>query len=122
MNIFNRDRNQAYTNEAMVQHETTTLEEIYAEDEENTMTENPWLPIDTMPLSTVGTEVDVREDRRLHSGVTVSGIRYERDVIEEQFMFGETPTLRIGPIDMFTITLTTGSLHLTPSAEWRPHA
>ncbi|MCI4012365.1 hypothetical protein [Brevibacterium sp. ZH18] len=85
------------------------------------MTDNPWLPIDTMPLSTVGTEVDVREDRRLHSGIKVSGIRYEREVVEEQMMFGEAPMICIGPIYMFTITLTTGSLHVTPSAEWRPH-
>ena len=30
------------------------------------MTDNPWLPIDTMPLSTVGTKVDVREEERAH--------------------------------------------------------
>lgn len=24
------------------------------------MTDNPWLPIDTMPLSTIGTEVDLK--------------------------------------------------------------
>lgn len=85
------------------------------------MTENPWLPIDTMPLSTVGTEVDVREDRRLHSGVTVSGIRYEREVVVEKFFF-EDDRIAMGEIDAFTITVTHGSIHLTPAAEWRPHA
>lgn len=85
------------------------------------MTDNPWLPIDTMPLSTIGAEVDVKEDQRLHSGVTISGIRCERDVVEESMLM-ERPTLCVGSIDIFTITHTTGSIHLSPYAEWRPHA
>lgn len=85
------------------------------------MIDNPWLPIDTMPLSTVGTEVDVREDQRLHSRVTVSGIRYEREVVIERYL-GVEDRAAMGGIDAFTITVTHGSIHLTPSAEWRPHA
>ncbi|WCE39133.1 hypothetical protein PGC08_14155 [Brevibacterium sp. BDJS002] len=85
------------------------------------MTENPWLPIDTMPLSTVGASVDVQDKKRLYSGVTVSGIRYERDVLVEKEWGGEERTY-MGDIDIFTVTLTTGSIHLTPHAEWRPHA
>lgn len=85
------------------------------------MTDNPWLPIDTMPLSTIGTSVDVQDKQRLYSGVTVSGIRYERDVLVEKEWGGEERTY-MGDIDIFTVTLTTGSIHLTPHAEWRPHA
>lgn len=86
------------------------------------MTDNPWLPIDTMPLSTVGTKVDVREDDRTHTGVKVTGIRYEREVIEEQMMFGEAPSITIGRIADFTITHATGTIRATLDAEWRPHA
>lgn len=86
------------------------------------MTENPWLPINTMPLSTVGTEVDVRDQKRLYSGVLVSGIRYEHDVIEERQMLATGPLWRIGPIDDFTIAHTTGTIRATLAAEWRPHA
>lgn len=85
------------------------------------MTENPWLPIDTMPLSTVGTNIDVQDKKRHYSGVTVAGIRYERDVLVEKQWGGEERTY-MGDIDIFTFTLTTGSIHLTPNAEWRPHA
>lgn len=86
------------------------------------MTENPWLPIDTMPLSTVGTKVDVREDERAHTGVKVTGIRYEREVINESPLLNEYPDFAIGRIDDFTITHTTGTIRATLSAEWRPHA
>lgn len=86
------------------------------------MTENPWLPIDTMPLSTVGTNVDVRENERAHTGVKVTVIRYEREVVEEQMMFGEASSITIGRIDDFTITHTTGTIRATLNAEWRPHA
>lgn len=85
------------------------------------MTENPWLPIDTMPLSTVGTKVDVREDDRTHTGVKVSGIRYEHDVIDEQYLYSEHPDAVIGPINVFRITHTTGTIHVTLGAEWRHH-
>ena len=86
------------------------------------MTDNPWLPIDTMPLSTVGEDVDVQESQRLYSNVHVTGIRYEREVIEEQFMFGEAPQISTGRIADFTITHTTGTIRATLKAEWRPHA
>ena len=86
------------------------------------MTDSPWLPIDTMPLSTVGTKVDIREDERAHTGVKVTGIRYEREVVEEQTMFGEAPSIVIGPIADFTITHTTGTIRATLAAEWRSHA
>lgn len=85
------------------------------------MIDNPWLPIDTMPLSTVGTSADVQDKQRLYSGITVSGIRYERDVLIEKEWGGEERTY-MGDIADFTITHTAGSIHLTPAAEWRPHA
>ncbi|MCU4297620.1 hypothetical protein D3I60_11100 [Brevibacterium permense] len=84
------------------------------------MTDNPWLPIDSMPLSTVGTKVDVREDERAHTGVKVTGIRYEREVVEEQIMFGEAPSITIGRIADFTITHTAGTICATLAVEWRP--
>ncbi|MFE1082451.1 hypothetical protein [Brevibacterium sediminis] len=86
------------------------------------MTDNPWLPIDTMPLSTVGTKVDVREDDRAHTGVKVTGIRYEREVINESPLLNDYPEQVIGRIDDFTITHTTGTIRATLKAEWRPHA
>lgn len=85
------------------------------------MTDNPWLPIDTMPLSTVGTEVDVREDRRLHSGVRVSGIWYEREVLVETRWGDGDKFISMGDVADFTIRTTTGTIYVTPSAEWRPH-
>ena len=85
------------------------------------MTENPWLPINTMPLSTVGTKIDAREDDRTHTGVKVTGIRYEREVVEEQMMYGAAPSITIGRIADFTITHSTGTIHVTLGAEWRHH-
>lgn len=38
------------------------------------MTDNPWLPIDTMPLSALGTAVDILDERRIYSNVTVNRI------------------------------------------------
>lgn len=85
------------------------------------MTDNPWLPIDTMPLSTVGTEVDVKDKKRLYSGVLVTGINLERVVISERNYGGEE-SFHPGPVDDFTITHTTGTIRATLKAEWRPHA
>lgn len=85
------------------------------------MTDTPWQPIDTMPLRSVGTKIDIREDDRTHTGVKISGIRYERDVIEEQRLVSEHPEPLLGDIDIFVITHTTGTIHTTLDAEWRHH-
>ena len=84
------------------------------------MTENPWLPIDTMPLSTVGTEVDVMDRRRLYSGVTVSGLHFDRGVIVSRQMDGRE-SVDIGAIEDFTLNHTNGTIRLTLKAQWRPH-
>lgn len=84
------------------------------------MTENPWLPIDTMPLSTVGTEVDLRAEKCLYSGILVTGINLERVVVRDREITGEEHFYP-GPVDDFTITHTTGTIRATLQAEWRPH-
>lgn len=84
------------------------------------MTDNPWLPIDTMPLSTVGTEVDIMDRRRLYSGVTVSGLRFERDILVSRQMNGHED-IDLGAVDEFTLTHTNGTIRLTLKAQWRPH-
>ena len=83
------------------------------------MTDNPWLPIDTMPLSTVGTEVDIKDKQRLYSGITVSGIRYERDVLTVT-EWGEQRTWMDDSYE-FSVTHTQGAIYPTTDAEWRPH-
>lgn len=84
------------------------------------MTDNPWLPIDTMPLSTVGTEVDVMDRRRLYSGVEVSGLRLEHEVIVSRQIDG-AEDINLGPIEDFTLTHLAGTIRLTTYAKWRPH-
>lgn len=85
------------------------------------MTNNPWLPIDTMPLSTVGTEVDIKDKKRLYSGMLVTGINLECTLISDR-EFDGTESFYPGPVDDFTITHTTGTIRATLKAEWRPHA
>lgn len=84
------------------------------------MTDNPWLPIDTMPLSTVGTDVDVLDGRRLYSGVEVSGLRLEHEVIASRRMDGHKD-ISLGPTEDFTLTHLNGTIRLTRYAQWRPH-
>lgn len=84
------------------------------------MSDNPWLPIDTMPLSTVGTEVDIKDQQRLYSGITVSGVQYERDVLID-VLPGIGDHIFLGEINVFTITHTGGTVNVPTDAEWRPH-
>ncbi|MCT2182852.1 hypothetical protein M3G00_07870 [Brevibacterium casei] len=70
------------------------------------MTDNPWLPIDTMPLSTVGTEVDLIDKRRLYSKITVERVLSDR----------------WGGIGIrYTKASRFGDAAPSPNAKWRPH-
>lgn len=83
------------------------------------MTDSPWKPISTMPLGAVGAEVDILDERRLYSGVTVTGLRLEHETVTERTWDGESTHL--GRVDEFTLTHFSGTIHLTPHAQWRPH-
>lgn len=81
------------------------------------MTDNPWLPIDTMPLSTLGTRVDIRDDGNEHRGITVTRLRTNHCWAGRQAEVAP-------PWDEFEVTIFDDrrlELALDRTAQWRPH-
>lgn len=86
------------------------------------MADNPWLPIDTMPLSAVGTKVDLIEDGRIYSGATVDRASTSRWSLMDE-IWPDAPE-RLKDSDRFCAHIDTiehGVFTLDRDAEWRPH-
>lgn len=81
---------------------------------------NSWAPIRVLPLSIVGSTIDLKDRRRLYTGVTVAGIHYEHEVQEVNGFGGEVIST-IERVSEFTIVTTTADIRITPEAEWRHH-
>ncbi|MCT2357070.1 hypothetical protein M3G54_01660 [Brevibacterium casei] len=84
------------------------------------MTDNPWLPIDTMPLSTIGTEVDLKNGDYEWT-ITVTSIDASKSTVTES-QLGAGGHETVGGWDGIYI----GSLHgmtecVDINFEWRPH-
>lgn len=86
------------------------------------MTDNPWLPIDTMPLSTLGTAVDILDERRIYSNVTVDRIFTSRWSLVDDFW--PSAAGRVQDRDRLGVridTLDRQKLTLDCESQWRPH-
>lgn len=88
------------------------------------MTDNPWLPIDTMPLSTLGTAVDILDERRLYSNVTVNRIFTSRWNLIDEHELWPGQAARFTDRDRLGVTIDTldrQTLKLDCESQWRPH-
>lgn len=84
------------------------------------MNPNPWRPIEDMRLSDMGATVDLKDRKRLYSGVTVAGIHYEREVVTIR-SFAAEPVARLEQVSELRIVTTTADIRLTTETEWRHH-
>ena len=88
------------------------------------MTDNPWLPIDTMPLSALGTAVDILDERRIYSNVTVNRILTSRWNLIDYSELWPGQAARFSGRDRFGVTIDTldrQTLRLDFESQWRPH-
>lgn len=80
-----------------------------------------WHSIKDLTLRQIGHQIDVQDDRRLYSGVTMSGLECVHDQVEEVTLLRSHSTVAIGRPATFMIHHLQGTIDVNVHTMWREH-
>lgn len=78
-----------------------------------------WHSIKDLTLRQIGKNIDVQDDRRLYSCITMSGLECLHDMVEERRMDSAYDTVRLGRPSTFMIHHLQGSINVNVHTKWR---
>lgn len=80
-----------------------------------------WHSIKDLTLRQIGHQIDVQDDKRLYSCITMSGLICEYDMVDERFMDGSRNTVTLGRPSTFQIQHMQGTIDVNVHTTWREH-